>query len=146
MTDNRLSDQDWGNFVNLRGALMSMPFGDYPALYDAIYKSNPLERKQDYVYPDTLKTGIMVMMIMGMENCFRLLRDMEESGQIIITADGEHESKGFRLTLDAEGRAATMFTYIGWLDDKDFTPPDNGGEEQIADHAGMESAGHMEPD
>ena len=146
MTDNRLSDQDWGNFVNLRGALMSMPFGDYPALYDAIYKSNPMEPKQDYVRPDTLKTGIMVMMIMGMESCFHLLRNMEERGQIIITADGEHESKGIRLTLDAEGRATTMFTYIGWVNDKNFIPPDDGRKEQIADHAGMESAGHMEPD
>mgnify|MGYP003292623792 CR=1 FL=1 len=89
---------------------------------------------------------LAMIMIMGMENCFRLLRDMEESGQIIITADGEHESKGFRLTLDAEGRAATMFTYIGWIDDKDFTPPDNGGKEQIADHAGIEGTGDTEPD
>lgn len=141
-----VTDEDWGNFVNLRGALMSMPLHDYPALYDAIYKSNSMEKMREQELPEEVKIGFTSMMIVGMENCFRLLRNMKESGQIIITADGEHESKGFRLTLDAEGRAATMFTYIGRVNDKDFIPPDNGGEKQIADHAGMEGTGDTEPD
>lgn len=102
-----LSEEDWGNFVNLRGALMSMPFGDYPALYDAIYKSNPMERKREFELSDTIKTGFMALMITGMENCFRLLRDMEESGQIILT-DVIDEGTYRKVTLNANGTMASI--------------------------------------
>lgn len=103
----RLSEEDWGNFVNLRGALLSMPLHDYPALYDAIYKSNSMEQMREQELPEEVKIGFTSMMIVGMENCFRLLRDMKESGQIILT-DVIDEGMYRKVTLNADGTVASI--------------------------------------
>ena len=97
--EKEVKDQDWGGFVNLRGALMRLPAKDYPALYDALHKGDNI--------PDMAKTGFVSLMLHGLESCFALLRDMKHSGELTVT-DALEEGMYRATAFYADGSIASV--------------------------------------
>ena len=105
-----LNRESYMHFGILRGALGSMPRGKYMELKGLLTEMEPAKAGEG------IPEGIMVLyihkLIAGLEECFCLLRDMKNAGEIILTADGSSESEDRALAMDAEGMRGSLFTHL----------------------------------